>query len=163
MARKKGFGLSHFLIGLLVLGGVGQCLKSPSSTPEAPRTAISSPSATPIPPPTLPAAVAPTEPQSVAAPLAATGRFYVTASTLNVRDAPSTSGRVLGKLSRGQQLAATGLQSDWLSMRLTDGRSAGSIRTMFPQHRRLCVWCPLHSPQHQLRSYLGRRARKSSG
>lgn len=123
MARKKGFGLGHLLIGLLVLGGIGQCLKSPSSTPGAPRTAISSPSVPTARPPALPAAAAPPAPQSVAAPLAATGRFYVTASTLNVRDAPSTSGRVLGKLSRGQQLAATGLQGDWLSVRLTDGRT----------------------------------------
>lgn len=118
--KKKGFGLSHVLILLLVLGGIGQCFKSPSSTPDAPRTAINSPSAVT---PALPAVAAPTAPQSIAVPLAATGRFYVTASTLNVRDAPSTSGRVLGTLSRGQQLAATGLQGDWLSVRLTDGRT----------------------------------------
>lgn len=123
MARKKGFGLGYFLFGLLVLGGIGQCLKSPSSTRDVPRTAISSPGATAVRPPAIPAVVAPTAPQSVTAPLASRGRFYVTASTLNVRETPSTSGKVLGTLSRGQQLAATGLQGDWLSVRLTDGRT----------------------------------------
>ncbi|WDH78240.1 SH3 domain-containing protein [Microbacterium esteraromaticum] len=51
---------------------------------------------------------------------AVSATFYVTASSLNIRSAPSTSGNRVGSLSHGTKVAVNGKQSGWF--RLADGR-----------------------------------------
>lgn len=46
--------------------------------------------------------------------------LYVTANSLNLRDSPSTSGRVLGTLARNRMVQAGAQQDGWVNVRFGD-------------------------------------------
>lgn len=52
----------------------------------------------------------------------ATGTVYVTASALNVREAPSTQGEIVTTAKRGTALSVLKDGDEWLKVRLGDGR-----------------------------------------
>jgi len=84
-------------------------LLSGCAQPPAP---VSAP-ATPAPPP-----------QSASRPVEQSARtVYVTASALNVREAPSTGAEVVTQLKKDAQLTVVGSDEAWLQVRLADGRT----------------------------------------
>lgn len=89
-----------------------QTKPSVSSAPALPETpAVTAPAPTTR---SLPPEAAPPKPPSETR--------FVTATSLNVRAAPNTSGEIVGKLSSGQQLTVLESTSGWLLVQTLQGR-----------------------------------------
>ncbi len=102
------------------------------------------------PPPAPPAPVPEPEPAPVSAPTepAAVGTVRVTASTLNVRKAPSTTGDVVVQVKKGDKLALLATRADWSNVRLPDGTTgwvssklvtSEAVATASPRRRGNCA------------------------
>lgn len=72
--------------------------------------------------PEMPTTVAEIPVETVAAPLSGDVRI-VTAEALNIRDQPSSSSNVLGKLVAGDEVTVVGQERTWLEVVTADGKS----------------------------------------
>lgn len=72
--------------------------------------------------PEMPTTVAEVPVEEVAAPVSGDVRI-VTAEALNIRDRPSSSSNVLGKLIAGDEVTVVGQERTWLEVVTADGKS----------------------------------------
>jgi len=118
--------LTVCLAGLLgaCLFNAGQPTAEPTFAPTSSPAPTTRPTFTPVPPtPTRTLTLTPTPaPTATATPAAPS--VSVTADLLNVRETPSTAGKILARLTRGTVLPVVGrnVAADWLLVTLSDGR-----------------------------------------
>lgn len=112
-----------------------------------PPAAISIPTPSPVVVPSSGRTTLPATPSTAPAPAPAAipEVRFVTASSLNVRSAPSTSGNILSSASNGQQLTVLGRESGWLRIQ-TDTGSEGWVSEQFTSASRPA---PVATPRPQ--------------
>ena len=117
MAKRRS-SLGNWVLVALIVVGLAQCFKSPSSNTSG-GTASQQPTVqtTRAPPAIVPAPST----RSTSAPTPATASVpantpvrYVTASTLNMRSGPTTGAGIVGKLPNGHAIQVIRQEGDWL-------------------------------------------------
>jgi hypothetical protein len=103
-----------FVVGLMLLSALGNFIGG-SDTPVT--ASVGVPAGSPA-----PRSVAPVVPSFEAS-------LYVTASSLNLGDSPSASGRVLGTLARNRMVQAGAQQDGWVNV-WVDGHRHSAIGRM---------------------------------
>lgn len=123
MAKRSLSVGGWFIVGLLALG-ISQCFKTPEPSTTAvarpPPPAASAPSPSTPSPSTPPASSLPANTAPAATSTQVDVRF-VTASSLNVRSEPSTSGTIIGKIPNGHQIAVIERGAGWLLVQSAAG------------------------------------------
>lgn len=111
--RNRGPGLwTLIIVGIAIAWFAGRSSTAPVTPPAPPVVKEHGAPVIAIPQPTAPTVKAPSAPGQIA---------YVTASTLNVRDAPTTTGAKLGALVRGDQVSVAEVRDGWAAIRLGSG------------------------------------------